>query len=564
MKAVLIFPPFNFDLPTYMPLGIASLKSYVESNSNHKVKCFDFNQDFFFRTLSDRDTSDVCSYCRRKKISCVRFRKKIKLDTDLQIGKTLPHLFFLLKDKDIDYKLKCKIRGSISEYYRNYIDCWSEVMSINIKNNTYGKLDKIFNFFLDKVRFERPDIIGFSLFSYSQIAFSLVLAKLLKGNFSNQIVFGGHIVSIMPVEKRREFLKNYNFIDFLIEKEGELALLGLLGREPIENVSNLAYIGNSDIKVNRKFSIDDLNQLPPPDYSDFNIDRYVLPDKVILLSTSRNCPWNKCIFCNAFQSFNNAFRQKEVGIVIEDIKILMGKYKTNTFFFTDPCITVEYAKKLVKEIEKKGLKINYGLMFRLEDELKDNKFIQQLYSSGCRYILFGVETLTKKVSKAINKPIKIKSVKQILLNCKRNNIYCHITVIFGLPFQSKEDMQREFFEYRRLSEETDFTFEVNILDVQPGTIIYQNFKKYGMSCKERKSSRFNSEPFSSLIRQPLYQSDCINFSQLQRLFLKAGPEINKNRTFSAVSYDDIFLTAINSYRTRLTPSSTLLKNPQKF
>ncbi len=51
MKAALVFVPFCFDLPTYVPIGIASIKSYVQSHSRHSITCYDFNQEFFIRAL---------------------------------------------------------------------------------------------------------------------------------------------------------------------------------------------------------------------------------------------------------------------------------------------------------------------------------------------------------------------------------------------------------------------------------------------------------------------------------------------------------------------------------
>ncbi|MEW6170001.1 MAG: radical SAM protein [Candidatus Omnitrophota bacterium] len=550
MKAVLIFPPFNLDLPSYIPFGISSLKSYVELNSEHEIKCFDFNQEFFFNALSDTKVLDICIYCKRTKAGCAQSKQKNKFDEEMQFKKSSLYLLTLLKDPTLDYRLKCKIRHSISKFYKNFVDCWIWIISSRISSNSNKDLDRIFRYYMEKVIFEQPDIIGFSLFSYSQLAFSLYLAKLLKNSSNRTIIFGGHIISIMSQEKRSMLLNNYNFIDYLIEKEGELALLGLLNQKPRERVPNLIYLEKNTIKTNRLMAVNDINKLPAPDYSDFDIDKYILPSRVLLLSTSKNCPWNKCIFCSSPLSFNKGFRQKKPALVIKDVKMLINKYRTNIFFFIDPCLTVGYLERLLREVRKSGLKINYGLCLRFEKKLKDKKFMKALYESGCRYIQLGVETLVSRVSKIINKGIDVNNFEETLINCKRNNIYCHITAIFGLPFQYKKDIEKEIREYRRLSNKTDFTFEINMLSVICGTTIHKSFKKYAMRIKKQRLANLNGNPLSQLLREPRYESACINSRSLRRLFLKANKEINKDRTFRDVCRDDIFLADINSYRTK--------------
>jgi hypothetical protein len=106
MKAVLIFPPFCLDLPTYVPMGIACLKSYIESKSKHKIKCFDFNLEFFQREFLD-STWDICSFCKIGKSKCVNFEK---IQFIMKHRTFVRSLFVSLKEINEDYRTKCTLR----------------------------------------------------------------------------------------------------------------------------------------------------------------------------------------------------------------------------------------------------------------------------------------------------------------------------------------------------------------------------------------------------------------------------------------------------------------------
>jgi len=197
MKAVLIFPPFCLDLPTYVPMGIAGLKSYIESKSKHKIKCFDFNQQFFQRTFFD-DTWDVCSYCKRSKSTCgnleiMRYKSFVR------------DLVICLKEKNKDYRTKCAVRTLIANFYSRFQYCW--LMNINnlAENNKYNELKRIISFYINTIVAEKAEVIGFSIFSSEQMLFSLILAKLLKKICNKKIVLGGHVIGLATRKEKNPF-----------------------------------------------------------------------------------------------------------------------------------------------------------------------------------------------------------------------------------------------------------------------------------------------------------------------------------------------------------------------
>lgn len=520
MKAALVFVPFCFDLPTYVPIGIASIKSYVQSHSRHRITCYDFNQEFFTRALLHEE-----AYLRvlgKKGKDSRAFQRTLALFAKRRgIAKDL---FSCLKQQGADYRQQCVIRHLLHSFYFPLERCIVEAVKQAIENRHYRNADTIISPYR-RILLDGPaELFGFSLFEARQVPFAILLARSLARASRKKIAFGGGVISRMSAEEKARFLERFGFIDYLIEKEGEEAFLGLLNAQDPDAIPNLTYRKNG-LVVQSFFSrgVEAMNRLPAPDYSDFKLRHYTTPVPVLLLSTSRNCPWNKCIFCRTRVDFNRGFRQKKISQVVQEIQQLRKKHNVSCFFFVDASMQAAYAKTLAARITRKKLAIRYGVMMRCQKELTYKKFVQRLYDSGCRYILFGVETLTPRLSRLINKGIEVRDIEKILLNCKECGIYCHFTMIFGLPSQTGQDMRREVASLRSLCERFDFTCEVNRLGTDPGTILYERRNQY----LKLPGKRMNSQA-------------------LARIIAKANLTLNRDRTFGLVRLDDIFLVSINS------------------
>ncbi|RJO65280.1 MAG: radical SAM protein [Candidatus Omnitrophota bacterium] len=521
MKAALVFVPFCFDLPTYVPIGIASIKGYVQSHSRHRITCFDFNQEFFLRAITHKEAY-LRTVCKKDKDirgfqeNTTFFAKRRNIAKDL---------FARLKQEGVDHRQQCVIRHLLHSFYYPLERCIVEAAQQAIESRHYRNTDKIITPYRRMLLSGSPEIIGFSLFEARQMPFAVLLARSLRQASRSKIVFGGGVISRMSRQEKARFLERFGFVDYLIEKEGEEAFLGFLNRQDQAAIPNLTYRKNGLIVQSSLYKgIEAMNRLPVPDYSGFKLRSYVTPAPVLLLSTSRNCPWNKCIFCRTRADFNRGFRQKGVSEVTQELQFLFRKHNVSTFFFIDASMQADYAKALAARIIRKKLGIRYGVMMRCEKGLTSKAFVQRLYDSGCRYILFGVETLTPRLSRLINKGIDVRDVEKILLNCKACGIYCHFTMIFGLPSQTEKDMRREIKILQSLCDKTDFTCEINRLGIDPGTILYERKEQYLKMPGKRTNPRV-----------------------LTRLITKANTELNTDRTFRLVRLDDIFLVSINSY-----------------
>lgn len=128
-----------------------------------------------------------------------------------------------------------------------------------------------------------PKIVGFSTFVWNQ-NYNLAVAKAIKERWPDcQIIFGGPQVTY-------DYMKKYDFIDSMIESEGERLFKDFLDD----------YINGSIEKIYSKARIKDLTELPSA-YStgifEDLISQYPELTWATTLETNRGCPYH-CTFCD--------------------------------------------------------------------------------------------------------------------------------------------------------------------------------------------------------------------------------------------------------------------------
>ena len=114
-------------------------------------------------------------------------------------------------------------------------------------------------------------------------------------------------------------------IDYVVKGEGEQELLTILeNHHTIPDSNDITYFGG--LKSNL-----DLNTLPFPDYSDYDLDLYEHADGVSI-ETSRGCV-AKCTFCAETHFWK--YRWRESNRVADEMEYQVNKYGINRFWFVD-------------------------------------------------------------------------------------------------------------------------------------------------------------------------------------------------------------------------------------
>ncbi|HRU38579.1 MAG TPA: cobalamin-dependent protein, partial [Candidatus Goldiibacteriota bacterium] len=194
---------------------------------------------------------------------------------------------------------------------------------------------------------EKPKIIGIGCVFTQHFWDIPVIAKLVKGiNPDIKVVVGGNHATVFANDILRE-----PAIDYVVRGEGEitfyeLAVHVLRGEKNISEIKGIAYRDAAgEIRLNEpRPLIKDIEELPLPDYSLIEVERYIMPKAALSpyvmryplagIFTSRGCPEN-CIYCTVKSVWGRSWRGISAKKTVDWIEMLVKKYGVREISFLD-------------------------------------------------------------------------------------------------------------------------------------------------------------------------------------------------------------------------------------
>jgi tRNA A37 methylthiotransferase MiaB len=195
-----------------------------------------------------------------------------------------------------------------------------------------------------------PDVIGFSNYVWNCDLSSAFARRIKELSPKTIVVFGGPNYPIQPVVQE-QFLRERPYIDFCINKEGELAFANLIAAI-IESNGNLDQVHGTLASVHsigpddnahltgEVERIRDLSEIPSP-YTTGRMDEFFDGKLLPIIQTNRGCPFS-CTFCvEGVRYYNKIYLNSQskmsaeihhIGKKMEEIRHLGGR---NDLFIAD-------------------------------------------------------------------------------------------------------------------------------------------------------------------------------------------------------------------------------------
>ena len=298
------------------------------------------------------------------------------------------------------------------------------------------------------------------------------------------IAIGGQWVSLY----RKEILKRNDFTAFFdtaIFFDGETPLFKLIHKlsngSDLSETPNLIYRKDSNFVLSNSHSVERLNNLPSPDFDGLPLNKYKTASngKVSLtFETSRECYWNKCVYCVDLPHPKQGYRVKNPSLVVRDIKNLLDKYPLKELIISDPAISPNQMMRISREIIKENLKVSWWCFSRL-----DKHFTKEIFElakkAGCRSVSFGMESASQRLLDLVQKGVNLDTAKRVLKNCHEAGIEAQLQMMVGLPTETKEEALETIsflIENRNILHQVTF----NVYYFTPGCLVYENPAKYGI------------------------------------------------------------------------------------
>ncbi|MHB1335442.1 MAG: B12-binding domain-containing radical SAM protein [Candidatus Humimicrobiaceae bacterium] len=241
---------------------------------------------------------------------------------------------------------------------------------------------------------------------------------------------GDYDFLLLNLCKNLEYFKNNEIDNFISNLE-----FGVYFRKDNEIINTGKFILNHD-----------LNSIPFIDrdltkwklYSVKNGNFLKTPGTYIM--SGRDCWHGKCTFCS-WTTLYPEYRVRDYENVLDEIGLLIDKYKvkeimddTGTFpignwlrNFCTGMIKRGYNKKVILDCNMRFDGCNFD----------DYKLMGK---AGFRFILFGLESASNYTLDRINKKIKTDQIIESCKNAKKAGLSPHITIMFGYPWEKKEDI----------------------------------------------------------------------------------------------------------------------------
>ena len=277
-------------------------------------------------------------------------------------------------------------------------------------------------------------------------------------------------------------------VDFILREEWDYSVLELVKaletKDDLVNVRGLVF-KNNDKQVIVNDSSDkimDMDKLPIPAYDLIDLSKFYesvfVAFPAATMISSRGCPYN-CIYCSYPQTiYGHKFRAMSPERTIREIKYLVEDLGVKEIRFDDDTFNIDEERLIgiCKQIIDAGLHKKFCYSVQVRPGLLTDEQAKWLKKSGCRMVLFGVESgndeILKKIRKGTNKDeirrgVKIaKKYKLDILNC----------VMLGFYWDTKETVEDTMnFAFELNAEFTQFSAPTPL----PGTDYYDLLDENG-------------------------------------------------------------------------------------
>jgi radical SAM superfamily enzyme YgiQ (UPF0313 family) len=297
------------------------------------------------------------------------------------------------------------------------------------------------DYFVREIEEFAPDIVGFSVYLWSQMLFVNVARRLKQSDPSRLIVFGGpsarkELLDLAPYQRAEDY------VDAVVPREGELIFRSIVGMERVDP-TGLTAIGGLDlprgagwISTGLAPVLARLDDVPSPFQLGLMAHR-----KVGYLETFRGCPMS-CAFCEwgvadrASMVFSEEYITRELTA--------MRDAEVTAVFSIDAGLNLNAKafRNLVAAEERVGLlKSLQGFSIELYPSYLNDLQIEFLKQTKPTYVGVGLQSISNEVLDGLGRPFKHKNLTSVLERLGEI-VMVDVQIIFGLPGDSPDSFKR--------------------------------------------------------------------------------------------------------------------------
>ncbi len=328
--------------------------------------------------------------------------------------------------------------------------------------------------------------LGFSVHSRNVDFTERAVERIRTMDPERTIIYGGPEVNISHAVGNLERLH----ADGYVVGEGEETLVDLL--EVLDEEGELRPVpglvlpdGDGLTELVPRQDIHPIDKLPYPTWEDFDISWYTAEaEQSLPLLLSRGCT-GKCTFCMDHE-IAGRYRCRSADNVISEFKRNIDKFGISSFHFNDLVCNGNLRKlgELCDRIVEEELDVMWWSYAVVRKKMTPELFAK-LRASGCSALVFGLESGSDKVLKAMNKYYTAEDAEGVLRDCHEAGINTAINIIVGFPGETRAEHQETLDFITRNKDNIDRVVNLGTTLRSPGAEIYADPDKFGIKLDDR-------------------------------------------------------------------------------
>jgi anaerobic magnesium-protoporphyrin IX monomethyl ester cyclase len=288
----------------------------------------------------------------------------------------------------------------------------------------------------------RPDVVGIRSISLFEDELKRV-AELTRSVLDVPIVAGGPIATA----RRGAVLQAIPAIDLLVVGEGEVTFSHLLSG--ISTSKGLVFRqGSQIVDLGDGEIVDNLDELPFPDYSLVDLGRYqehlsyaYNHRRQGVLLTSRGCPF-LCTYCNTFAGKTARLRSAEN--VVAEMEQMSSDHGIEDFYVVDDIFNMD--RKRTEAIFQMIIRLHkdWRLYFvnGLRADIMTRELVDLMADAGTAWVTYAVESGSPRIQKLVKKNMRLEKAAEIINYSQDRGMVVNVNTMYGFPTETGADAQQ--------------------------------------------------------------------------------------------------------------------------
>lgn len=377
---------------------------------------------------------------------------------------------------------------------------------------------------------KRPDVLCLSCYLWNILYVEQLITEISKVLPGMQIWLGGPEVSYNAVS----VMKKYPQVTGVMCGEGEETFLELMEHwmgegKDLSMIQGIVYRKEENCIQNEVRPVMDLSKVP------FVYDHIEdFQNKIIYYESSRGCPFS-CSYC--LSSIDKCLRFRDLELVKKELQFFID-HEVPQVKFVDRTFNCKHSHSMaiwtyLKEHDRGKTNFHFEVAADLLNEEELN-LIASL-RPGLIQLEIGIQSTNPETITEIRRKMNFEEVKRIVKRIqKTGNVYQHLDLIAGLPYENYERFAQSFRDVYALHPEQ---LQLGFLKVLKGSYMHEKTRDYELLYQDRP-------PFEVLSTRWLSYDDVIRLKGVEEMvevYYNSGQFVNTLRLLEEEFTDSFVL-----------------------